>query len=182
MTEATVYEAGPARGARVIKGDDKWTLVLERELYHAPELVWEALIDPEQLREWAPFEAEGDLGTAGATVKLTWIGSGASVPVKVTRADAPRVLEFADIRWELEPTRDGTHLTLWHSIDKRYVAWGTAGWHIALDVLGRRLAGEPASRPAGADAAKNPVWQRLVTEYAEMFGAELPKWAPKTGR
>jgi hypothetical protein len=42
-----------------------------KELRHAPERVWQALVDPAQLREWAPFDAEGNLDTVGVTVRLT---------------------------------------------------------------------------------------------------------------
>jgi hypothetical protein len=37
----------------------------------------------------------------------------------------------------------GTRLTLWHNIDRRFISWGTAGWHICFDVLERLLAGKP---------------------------------------
>src|SRR5205085_2608585 len=46
------YAPGPASGADVRKDGDRWTLILVRELRHAPERVWEALTDPAQLREW----------------------------------------------------------------------------------------------------------------------------------
>src|SRR6185295_3022409 len=137
MTPHEQYTPGPASGAQVGKKDgDKWTLILVRELWHSPEKVWQALIDPAQLREWAPFEAEGNLGAAGSTVKLTTVA--APTPqvseTKVTRADAPKVLEYDwggnDIRWELEPLGSGTRLTLWNSIDRRFISWGAAGWHI----------------------------------------------------
>jgi uncharacterized protein YndB with AHSA1/START domain len=182
MTEHAVYEPGPAAGARVIKGEVKWTLVLERELRHAPELVWEALTDPSQLREWSPFEVDGKLDRPGATVKLTWVGTANAYDVQVTRAEPPRVLEFGDIRWKLEPLGGGTRLTLWHNIDRRFIAWGTAGWHVSLEVLDHLLAGTPIGRAAGADPAKNAGWQRLVVEYAKLFGVELPKWTPKAER
>ena len=42
-------------------GDDRWTLVFVRRLRHAPERVWGALVDPEQLARWAPFDAPRDL-------------------------------------------------------------------------------------------------------------------------
>ncbi len=45
----------------------------------------------------------------------------------MTRADAPKVLEYGDIRWELEAFGGGTRLTLWHSIDRRFISWGAAG-------------------------------------------------------
>ena len=77
MTDREQYTPGPARGARIQKdqgqngNEEKWTLILVRELRHSPEKVWQALTDPAQLREWAPFEADGSLGTLGSTVKLT---------------------------------------------------------------------------------------------------------------
>src|SRR5579885_3300943 len=75
MTEREQYTPGPARGAQVRKDGAKWTLILVRDLRHAPEKVWQALTDPAHLREWAPFDADGSLGTAGATVKLTTVGA-----------------------------------------------------------------------------------------------------------
>ncbi len=173
MSHLAPYAPGPAVGARVEKtSPDKWTLILVRDLRHAPEKVWQALTQPEHLREWAPFEADGNLATVGATVKLTWVGTGHVSETRVTRADAPRVLEFHDIRWELEPSDGGTHLTLWHSIDRRFVSWGAAGWHIGIDVLDRLLAGEPIGRIAGPDAMHLTEWKRLTAEYAKQFGAE----------
>jgi len=72
------YTPGPASGAQVQKdrvqtGEDRWTLILVRELRHSPEKVWQALTDPAHLREWAPFVVDGSLGTVGATVNLTWV-------------------------------------------------------------------------------------------------------------
>src|SRR5437899_2803452 len=91
MLEREQYTPGPASGAQVRRDGEKWTLILVRELRHSPEKVWQALTDPAHLREWAPFDADGSLGTAGATVKLTTVG--APTPrvseTTVTRADAP---------------------------------------------------------------------------------------------
>jgi uncharacterized protein YndB with AHSA1/START domain len=181
MLDGEQYEAGPARGAQVRKGGDKWTLILVRELGHSPEKVWQALTDPVHLREWAPFEVDGSLGTVG-TVKLTWTGTPTPLETRVTRADAPSVLEYGDTRWELEPLGSGTRLTLWHNIDRRFVAWGAAGWHISFDVLDRLLAGHPIGGMTGADAMKSAAWARLVGEYAKQFGAETPNWPPKTAQ
>ena len=182
MIEQQPYAPGPARGADVIKDGDKWTLILVRELRHSPEKVWQALTDPAQLREWAPFEVDGNLATVGATVKLTWMGSPAPIDTKVKRADAPRALEYDDIRWELAESGDGTRLTLWHKIDRRFISWGAAGWHICFDVLDRLLGGNPIARIAGGDAMKNEGWQRLNAEYAQQFGMEPPNWLPKSGQ
>jgi len=173
MISPQQYTPGPASGAQVRKGGDKWTLILVRELRHPPEKVWQALTDPAELREWAPFEVDGNLGTVG-TVKLTWTGTPTPLETKVKRADAPKLLEYDDTRWELEAFSGGTRLTLWHNIDRRFVSWGAAGWHISFDVLDHLLSGNPIGRIAGAEAMKHAGWQRLIAEYAKQFGAETP--------
>lgn len=173
MNDRYRYTPGPASGARVEKAPDKWTLILVRDLCHPPEKIWQALIDPEHLREWAPFDADGKLDSAGKTVRLTWVGTARVTETKVTRADAPRVLEYGEIRWELEPVSNGTRLTLWHSIDRHFVAWGAASWHICLDVLDRLISGIPIGRMIGAGAMQHESWQRLSTEYAKQFGVEM---------
>ena len=71
MLDREQYTPGPANIAQIRKdrgqnGEEKWTLILVRELRHSPEKVWEALTDPAHLREWAPFVADGSLGTAGS--------------------------------------------------------------------------------------------------------------------
>ena len=182
MTDLAQYEPGPASGARVRKEGDKWTLILVRELRHSPEKVWQALTEPAHLREWAPFVANGSLGTVGTTVKLTWAGAPTPQETRVTRADAPKVLEYGDIRWELEALGGGTRLTLWHSIDRRFISWGAAGWHICFDVLDHLLGGTPIGRMVGAEAVKFGGWQRLNAEYARQFGIEMPKWPPKAAQ
>lgn len=176
MSEQPQYVPSPIIAARVIKDEGekdkgKWTLILVRELRHPPEKVWQALIDPVHLREWAPFVVDGKLDTVGAKVHLTWVGApSAPQEATVTRADAPEVLEFGDIRWELEDSAGRTRLTLWHKIDRRYISWGAAGWHISFDVLDRFLAGDPIERILGADAVRHQAWQRLVAEYGKQFG------------
>ena len=182
MTDHPQYAPGPASGAQVRKDGEKWTLILARELRHSPEKVWEALTDPTQLREWAPFEVDKNLDAVGKTVTLTWAGTSAQQETTVTRADAPRLLEYGDIRWELEPFGTGTRLTLWHSIDRRFISWGAAGWHIALDVLDYLLSGTPISRIAGVEAMKVDGWPRLNADYAKQFGVELPGSTPQPRR
>src|SRR5665213_1208596 len=176
MASLAQYAPGPARGVEVKKGGDKWTLILVRELRHPPEKVWQALTDPAHLREWAPFEADGSLGTVGTMVNLTWVGAPTPQETTVTRADAPKVLEYNDIRWELEAFGGGTRLTLWHNINRRFISMGAAGWHICFDVLDRLLAGRPIERMVGTETMKLGGWQRLNAEYAKQFGVEPPSW------
>ena len=184
MTDRRVYTPGPASGARIQKRDgESWTLVLVRTMRHPPERVWQALTDPAALREWAPFDADRSLGTAGATVHLTTVGAPAVqvTETTITRADAPKLLEYQwggeDMRWELEAVGDGTRLTLWANIYRRYIAMGAAGWHICLDVLDHLLVGEPIGRLVAADALKFDGWQRLFAEYSQEFGVEPPRWS-----
>jgi uncharacterized protein YndB with AHSA1/START domain len=186
MIQREQYTPGPATGAEVRKDPaqeqkGKWTLILVRELRHSPDKVWQALTDPAQLREWAPFDVNANMGEVG-TVNLTWVGAPQAIPTNVTRADAPRLLEYDDTRWELEAHGTGTRLTLWTNIDRRFISWGAAGWHIAFDVLDRLLTGDPIGRMAGGDAMKLEAWQRLVGEYAKQFGAEPPTWQPKAAQ
>ncbi|MBV8053259.1 MAG: SRPBCC family protein [Acidobacteriaceae bacterium] len=185
MTNREPYTPGPANVARVQKEGEKWTLVLVRELRHSPEKVWQAITDPAHLHEWAPFDADGNLGTTGGRVKLTTVGApGPHVTeTTVTQADAPKLLEYKwgdfDMRWQLEAVANGTRLTLWTNIARPFISMGAAGWHICFDVLDQHLAGQPIGRIVGPEAMKFDGWQRLNAEYAKQFGVEVPSWLPK---
>jgi uncharacterized protein YndB with AHSA1/START domain len=183
MNDREGYVPGSAAGATVRKDGDKWTLVLVRDLRHPPARVWQALTDPAHLREWAPFDAHGNLATVGP-VKLSTVGTPTPQvsATTVKRAEAPRLLEHSwggnNLRWQLEPLDDGTRLTLWHNIDRGFISWGAAGWHICFDVLERLLAGEPIGRIVGPEVMKFGGWKRLNAEYAMQFGVEPPGWPP----
>jgi hypothetical protein len=176
MIDRAEYEPGPANVAHIHKDGEKWTLVLVKQLRHSPEKVWQALIDPAQLHEWAPFDADSSLGTAGTTVKLTTVGLATPriTETTVKRADAPELLEYTwgdfNMRWELEAIGSGTRLTLWINIGRPYIAMGAAGWHICFDVLDNLLDGTPIGRIAGPKAVNFPGWRRLNAEYAKQFG------------
>ena len=180
MTARDQYAPGQAHGAQIRKDGESWTLILVRELRHSPEKVWQAITDPVHLREWAPFDADGNLGTAGASVKLTTVAAPTPhvTETKVRRADAPNVLEFAwggnDMRWELEDFGGGTRLTLWHNIDRRFISMGAAGWHVCFDVLDRHLAGTPLGRMVGPVVMKFDAWPRLLGEYSKLLGTKTP--------
>ena len=174
------YLPGPASGARIQKRDgETWTLVLVRQLRHSPSKVWQALTDPAHLREWAPFDSDGNLAVEGSTVRLTTVGAPTLLVTEttVTRADPPRELVYNwggnDMRWELEPADGGTRLTLWTSIDRRYIAMGAAGWHVCFDVLDHLLSDAPLGRMVGMEVLKFDGWQRLVAEYKEQFAVEV---------
>jgi len=177
MNNRESYVPGSAAGAEVRKEGDTWTLILVRELRHPPAKVWQALTDPAHLSEWAPFDADRSLAAVGS-VKLSTVGTPQVAESTVKRAEAPRLLEYTwggnDLRWELTPLGGGTRLTLWHNIDRRFISWGAAGWHICFDVLDRFLAGEPIGRIVGPDVMQFGGWQRLKDEYARQFAVETP--------
>ncbi len=182
MSDADKYTPGPPAGATIHKEGERWTLVLVRDLPHPPALVWEALTDPDQLRQWAPFDSDRNLGVVGSA-QLSTVGAPKLIvsQTQVKRADAPKLLEFnwggQDIRWELEALGgSGTRLTLWHNIDRRFISMGAAGWHICFDVLDRLLTGQPMGRMVGAANMKLAGWQRLLAAYAQQLGVESPSW------
>jgi uncharacterized protein YndB with AHSA1/START domain len=187
MTDREQYTPGPAGEAQIRKDGEKWTLILVRQFRHSPEKVWQALTDPAHLREWAPFDADGSLGTEGSTVKLTTVGAPALHVTETTvrRAEAPKVLEYNwgdhDVRWELEVLGAGTRLTLWTNIGRRFISMGAAGWHICFDVLDRLLNGTPIGRIVGSTATKFG-WQRLNAEYARQFDIETSDKPPRAAQ
>lgn len=180
MSDRKSYTPGPARGAEVRQDGDRWTLVVVRDFPHAPEHVWSALTEPDQLRQWAPFDTDRGLGTTGAAARLTTVGAPQAhvTDTIVTHAEAPRLLEYSwggnDLRWQLEAIRTGTRLTLWHNIDRRYIAMGAAGWHICLDVLDRALSRDPIGRIVGPDAMQVDGWPQLHQGYVALLGVPAP--------
>ena len=146
----------PASTARPSAGGSG--LARRKRTLSTPAEVWKALTDPAQLREWAPFDSDRNLGAVG-TARLTTVGAPTPhvTETRVKRADPPKALEYTwggkDVRWELEPLGSGgTRLTLWASIDRAFISMGAAGWHLCLDVLDRLLAGEPVGRIVGPEA------------------------------
>jgi uncharacterized protein YndB with AHSA1/START domain len=171
------YRPSPLADATARQDDGRWTLVFVRHFAHSPEAVWAALTDPEELREWAPFDAPRSLAVIGPVTLTMAGGDGTGHFVsEVTRAEAPRLLEFTwdkdHLRWELAPTATGTRLTLSHTVSGRsWISKVSAGWHICLDVAEHWLDGAPIGRIVGDDA-KRRGWEPLNVEYARRLGVE----------
>ena len=170
MTEA--FDPGPLFDVASEPGDGTWTLVLARELRHAPALVWAALTEPGQLEAWAPFTADRDLSSPGEAT-LTHIDGEVRepLPATVVRAEAPRLLEYTwgsdRLRWELEPIAGGTRLTLRHqTTDPDMIPKVAAGWHLCLLVAESLLDGRPIGPIRGMDAT-NYGWDDLNEAYAK---------------
>jgi hypothetical protein len=70
------------------------------------------------------------------------------------------------LRWELEPTGEGTRLTLRHTVlDREWLPKVAAGWHLCFDVAQRLLDGDPVGPIRGSDAV-HFGWKALSDAYA----------------
>jgi uncharacterized protein YndB with AHSA1/START domain len=158
---------------------DRWTLVFVRDLRHAPDRVWTALTEPDQLSAWAPYTADRSLARTGDATLTMFAGADEEadrLPASVTRAEPPRLLEYTlgpdFLRWELEPVDAGTRLTLSHTVAGRdWLPKVAAGWHLCLDVAERLLDERPVTPIRGEDAMEHG-WQGLHDAYAERLGVE----------
>jgi uncharacterized protein YndB with AHSA1/START domain len=170
------FRPGPLAEVEAEQDGDQWTLVFVRTLRHPPIKVWAALTEPDQLRGWAPFAADRDLGRTGpATLTMLDDETGVELPpATVNQADPPTLLEYTWgedlLRWELAPDGDGTRLTLRHTVaDPQMVSKVAAGWHLCLAVADHLLAGSPIP-PIRGQQAMEYGFAELDKEYSERLG------------
>jgi uncharacterized protein YndB with AHSA1/START domain len=176
------FQPGPLADVEAQQDGDRWTLVFVRTLPHPPAKVWAALTEPDQLRAWAPFVPDRDLGRTGPAI-LTMIDGETDMelpPATVNRADPPALLEYTWggdlLRWELATDGDGTRLTLRHTVaDAQLVSKVAAGWHLCLVVADRLLAGSPIPPIRGQQAVEYGHAE-LEKEYTERLGDS--GWSP----
>jgi len=168
-------ELGAAEGACLASGGEPWTLIFVRELRQPPDVVREALTEPAELDQWAPFSAASDLNQPGGTT-LTMVDGDErlDLPAVVRVVEPPEVLEYtwgADLlRWELEPSGQGTRLTLRHTlVEPTDPASVATGWHLCVVVLQRLLDGEPHGVVRG-QAARQYSFDALREAYAKLIG------------
>ena len=176
-TKKIDFDPGPLRETLTRPADGRWTLVYRQHFDHGPEAVWRALTDPDELRAWAPYAADRNLGSTGpATLIMTDGDQSTRMPTTVLTADAPRLLEFnwggQQLRWELITVGDGTDLELQHTIDDRSdLPKMAAGWHLCLLVADDHLGGG-SQPPIVGPAAQDYGWDRLEHEYADRLARE----------
>jgi uncharacterized protein YndB with AHSA1/START domain len=156
------------------------TLTYVRELPHEIALVWEALIDLEQLRHWFPSLVRGEFVT-GSELRFEFEDFDIEMHGAVTAVEPPRLLEYywgEDLlRFELKPSASGaTTLTMivkLESSDK--AARDAAGWHVCLDRLARQLGSADAQAPT---AELTGEWREHYAAYQALglpARAELPE-------
>jgi uncharacterized protein YndB with AHSA1/START domain len=145
-------------GRLLVEGDTA-TLVFERVLHHAPELVWEAIATPEGLREWLMCSEARIDGRAGGSIEMVSGPPGYRSTGKILVWDPPRVLEYewkvapvpemplgedAVFRYELAPQGGSTLLTVTYRRITAQTARGfLPGLHAFLDRLEAQLDGGP---------------------------------------
>ena len=108
------YQPTPPHEVTVREDDGRWTVRFVREFAHPPESVWAAITNPDELREWAPFDAPRSLAVLGP-ITLTMAGGDGTehFASEVTRADAPRLLDTPGTRtssagnWRRPPPAPG---------------------------------------------------------------------------
>ncbi len=168
------FDPGPLADASVVPTGDRWTLIFIRELRQPPAVVWQALTDPAELDQWAPFTAARDLSRTGDTT-LTMVDGDQrdDLPGTVLRAEPPTLLEYTwgddRLRWELAAAGGGTRLTLRHTLaDQGIEAQVATGWHICVAVLQHHLDGDPVGVVRG-QAARRYGFAELQDAYAKKF-------------
>lgn len=168
------FDVGTAAGAS-LAGGEPWTLIFVRELRQPPPVVWEALTDPAELDQWAPFSAARDLNQPGATTLTMVDGENrVDLPAEVRVVEPPQVLEYSWgqdlLRWELEPSGEGTRLTLRHTlVEPTDPASVATGWHICVVVLQHLLEGDPHGVIRGHEA-KEYSFDALREAYVKVLG------------
>jgi uncharacterized protein YndB with AHSA1/START domain len=154
-------------------------LRFERTLPHPPERVWQALTDPEQLRQWYMAHALID-GRPAGSVDMMSGPARFHVTGRILFWEPPRIFEYewnvepraelpqgerSVVRWELTPSGShATRLVLTHRRLTAATANGFApGTHAFLDRLTAQLAGSAL-----------PNWMQRYGEVQHGY----PRWSP----
>jgi uncharacterized protein YndB with AHSA1/START domain len=154
-----------------------WRLRFTRELAHAPEKVWRAIVEAEHRDAWFPQQIVGEW-RVGAPLRFE--SQQGDFDGEVLVFEPPSVVEFrwgADrIRLEVAPTAAGTRLTLIDTFaEQGKAARDAAGWHVCLDALESALQGSPPSADSSAR------WQQVHPTYVAKFGPQAATIGPPSG-
>ena len=149
---------------------------LERHLPDPPPVVWQAITDRAQLKEWFPCDVivEGGRWEVGAAITFPFPFPAEVIDMTLTgtvlAVDEPKLLSYTwgddeILRFELYPEGEGTRLVLSDQLQAGWAARNAAGWDDCLD----RLAGRPG-RVKG-------IRILLGETTLELVAPELPKLA-----
>jgi uncharacterized protein YndB with AHSA1/START domain len=170
-------EHDKSRAARVIVEGEHATITFKRTLPHPPELVWQAITDPDELKEWLMCSAAKIDGRTGGSVEMVSGPSQFHVRGKILTWDPPHVYEHEwkvgpvpempqgeDAVFRYELTREGhsTRLTVtYRRLTRRTASGFGPGTHVLLDRLEAQLDNQPL-----------PDW---MTRFAEVQ-SYYPPW------
>jgi uncharacterized protein YndB with AHSA1/START domain len=156
--------------------DGRVAIRFVRLVPHAPEKVWRAITDPDQLAVWFPAVVELDR-PAGSELffgvtdeqrrRYGMTDDPAGTPNgRVLRNEPPSVLEYEwageILTWEITGTAEGSRLVFTNVLtDPDAAGPAAAGWEAGLEVVEAQLAGHPITW--------NPLdrAEELATQYAD---------------
>jgi uncharacterized protein YndB with AHSA1/START domain len=157
--------------------DGRWRLRFERTLAHPPEKVWRALTAPEHLAHWFPTTIDGERAS-GARLRFVFPKDHAPpFEGEMLAYEPPTLMELRwgpdTLRFELQPSADGTVLTLLDTLEEvGKAARDGAGWHVCLDGLALHLDGKPNARDS------MDSWTDVHPTYVADFGATAATIGP----
>jgi uncharacterized protein YndB with AHSA1/START domain len=125
---------------------DKPAVRLERHLPDPPEVVWRAITDREELKNWFPCDVivEGGSWAVGAAISFPFPADVIDMTLAgtVLAVDEPKLLSYTwgdaeTLTFELHPHEGGTRLVLTDRLEPGWAARNAAGWDDCLDRLAR---------------------------------------------
>ncbi|MGW9629165.1 SRPBCC family protein [Agromyces sp. NPDC055520] len=168
----TTTDPNPTRFGTIERTADGGIIRYDRRLAFPVDEVWSAITEPERLAEWwPPFATDVTVDLrVGGSIAFPWPDGDEMQTLEFTilRLEAPTLLEHSHtspgswMRYELEPTPDGTRLLATYFVpdpDMAIERGDLVGAHYGLDRLEAALAGNPAPVDMAAFAA-------LQAEYA----------------
>lgn len=162
----------------------KPVLRFERLLPHAPEKVWAAVTEPDQMRHWFPASVETDL-TVGARMRFRFEGDDDATPDpmkdgEILELDPPKVYAFRwnedVLRFELLPQEQGcvlvfTHVLAGGALGRLAAGRNAAGWDSCLDGLDASLAARETPAAGEFAEATTDMIERIEA-YVGEFGLD----------
>lgn len=169
----------PEHRAMLERTADGGRITFDRHFGHPVEDVWAAITDPERLADWwAPFAADITVDLrVGGTIAFEWPEHDMpAFAFEILRLEPYALLEHTHtgpgswMRWELEPTQDGTRLRATYFVpdpDLAIQRGDVVGAHYGLDRLASLLSGHPI--PVDME-----VFAALQADYAQHGLAASP--------
>lgn len=168
---------------RIVDGD---TLIFERTVPHAPERVWRAISDQQELTTWMRYpvafipevHARVDFFGGENIGRVFIVDPPRTLAFSFWDANDPRIDVDWTVRWDLDPIDGGrgTHITFTHRQLQGHVMWGVGdGWHAFLDLLIAHVDGRLAEIPAAS--WDDPSYVGRIGQYRSHVSRALRAFA-----